>query len=80
MPIRNSRWVYDKLKDDIHWCFMLVAIPVGITVVATNVLVGPATLAPIPEGYQPREEEYARNPISRFLLKSRLLLFLISTS
>merc|ERR1711892_848589 len=67
--IRPSRWVLDKFKDDLHWYFMLAALPIGIAVTAVNVLVGPATLAPIPDGYHPTEEEYHRHPISRFIMK-----------
>ena len=66
VPIRPSRWVYDKFKDDVHWYFMLAAIPIGIAITAVNVLVGPAELRPIPEGYTPADWEYHRNPISRF--------------
>jgi len=69
VPIRPSRWVYDKFKDDVHFYFMLAAIPIGITVSAVNVLVGPGELRPIPEGYQPKEEEYFAHPISRFIVK-----------
>merc|ERR1712106_1190847 len=45
--IRPSRWVWDEFKDDLHWYFMLAALPIGIAVTAVNVLVGPATLSPI---------------------------------
>ena len=67
VPIRPSRWVYDKFKDDVHFYFMLAAIPIGITITAVNVLVGPGELRPIPEGYQPKEEEYFAHPISRLV-------------
>merc|ERR1712018_1049446 len=66
VPIRPSRWVYDKFKDDVHFYFMIAAIPIGMTVAAINLFVGPGELTPIPEGYVPREEEYHRNPITRF--------------
>ena len=39
---------------------MLGAIPLGLGVVAINVFVGPAKLAPIPEGYDPKPHEYYR--------------------
>eukprot|EP00091_Calanus_sinicus_P009226 TRINITY_DN216_c0_g1_i3.p2 TRINITY_DN216_c0_g1~~TRINITY_DN216_c0_g1_i3.p2 ORF type:complete len:177 (-),score=45.74 TRINITY_DN216_c0_g1_i3:45-575(-) len=69
VPARPSRWVYDKFKDDVHFYFMLTAIPVGISILAINILVGPAELRPIPEGYQPREWEYHPNPITRIITK-----------
>ena len=67
MPIRPSRWVYDKFKDDVHFYFMLAAIPIGMTVACINLFVGPGELTPIPEGYVPREEEYHRNPVTRYV-------------
>jgi len=69
MATRPSRWGWDKFKDDVHWYFMLGAIPVGAFVTLTNVFVGPAVLTPIPEGYHPREEEYHRNPVTRFMVR-----------
>merc|ERR1719213_962295 len=69
VPIRPSRWVYDKFKDDVHFYFMLAAIPIGMTVACINLFVGPGELTPIPEGYVPREEEYHRNPVTRLLTK-----------
>merc|ERR1711872_1111336 len=58
VPIRPSRWVYDKFKDDVHFYFKIA-----------NLFVGPGELTPIPEGYVPREEEYHRNPITRLITK-----------
>merc|ERR1712133_352131 len=34
-----------------------------------NIKIGSAKLKPIPEGYVPKEEEYERHPISRWLMK-----------
>eukprot|EP00092_Neocalanus_flemingeri_P025638 GFUD01027795.1.p1 GENE.GFUD01027795.1~~GFUD01027795.1.p1 ORF type:complete len:178 (-),score=31.75 GFUD01027795.1:115-648(-) len=69
VPIRPSRWVYDKFKDDVHWYFMLAAIPIGISVTLMNLLVGPAELRQVPEGYVPTEDEYYRNPITRLIMR-----------
>merc|ERR1712001_269960 len=35
-----------------------------------SILIASAKLKPIPEGYEPREEEYERHPISRWLMKN----------
>merc|ERR1719192_572990 len=37
--------------------------------VYTSLFIGDAKLAPIPEGYEPQEYEYERNPITRWLKK-----------
>lgn len=66
---RTSRWGY-KFKDHLHFCILLTALPLGILITAVNIFVGPAELTPIPEGYNPKEEEYYRHPISRFLVRN----------
>lgn len=58
--IQASRWQWHKTKDLCHFYFLVGAIPLGIITFCTNVFVGPATLKPIPEGYEPKYWEYYR--------------------
>lgn len=58
--IRPSRYQWNKFKDLLHFFVMLGVIPASIVVFCTNVFVGPAKLAPIPEGYVPKHWEYHR--------------------
>ncbi|XP_014213301.1 NADH dehydrogenase [ubiquinone] 1 beta subcomplex subunit 5, mitochondrial [Copidosoma floridanum] len=67
--VQASRWQWHKTKDYFHFYTMLAAIPLGIITFCANVFVGPATLTPIPEGYEPEFWEYYRNPITRFLAR-----------
>ncbi|XP_042891540.1 NADH dehydrogenase [ubiquinone] 1 beta subcomplex subunit 5, mitochondrial-like [Penaeus japonicus] len=69
MFITPSRWQWHKFKDMFHFYVVLGLIPVGLIVFASNVLVGPAKLAPIPEDYVPKNWEYYSHPISRFLAR-----------
>jgi len=69
MFITPSRWQWHKFKDMFHFYTMLGLIPLGILTFAVNVLVGPAKLAPIPEGYTPKHWEYHAHPISRFFAR-----------
>ena len=62
---RPSRWVGDKIKDDIHFYVLLAGIPVGLWVMYMNITEGQAELKPIPDGYKPKEWEYYKNPITR---------------
>ncbi|XP_045620413.1 NADH dehydrogenase [ubiquinone] 1 beta subcomplex subunit 5, mitochondrial [Procambarus clarkii] len=67
MVITPSRWQWHKYKDMLHFYTMLGVIPLGTLVFLVNVFIGPAELAPIPEGYTPKYWEYYSHPISRFL-------------
>ncbi|XP_049767156.1 NADH dehydrogenase [ubiquinone] 1 beta subcomplex subunit 5, mitochondrial [Schistocerca cancellata] len=69
MPLQPSRFQWNKYKDLLHFYIFLGAIPVGLIIFFTNVFVGPATLAEIPEGYEPKHWEYFRHPITRFLAR-----------
>merc|ERR1719239_264712 len=71
MAVRQvpSRWGMDKFKDDLHFYFLLAAIPLSLFTAYINITVGEAKLVPIPEGYKPKEEEYYKNPISRIMVK-----------
>merc|ERR1712025_493413 len=69
VALRPSRWTYDKFKDDLHFYFMLGAIPSGLVIALSYMMVGSGELQPIPEGYNPKEWEYYKSPITRFLVK-----------
>lgn len=58
MVIEPSRWQWHKFKDMFHYYFMVGAIPVTAVIFYSNVFIGPATLAEIPEGYEPKHWEY----------------------
>jgi NADH dehydrogenase (ubiquinone) 1 beta subcomplex subunit 5 len=53
----------------LHFYILLGLIPACTVAFLANVLIGPATLAEIPEGYVPKQYEYHKHPISRFILK-----------
>ena len=44
---------------------MVVAAPLLAVTAYANIFIGSVKLKPIPEGYEPKEEEYERHPISR---------------
>ncbi|XP_060827390.1 NADH dehydrogenase [ubiquinone] 1 beta subcomplex subunit 5, mitochondrial [Bombus pascuorum] len=67
MDITASRWQWYKTKDWLHFYVFMGVIPAGLLIFYCNVFIGPATLEPIPEGYNPQPWEYYRHPISRFL-------------
>jgi len=67
---RPSRWNWDLFKDYIHFYIMIGAIPIGALIVGSNIMVGSAVLKPIPEGYNPTEDEYFKSPITRWFLKN----------
>lgn len=69
MSIKPTRWVDVQVRDDLHLWFMLVGGSLLAISAYANVMVGSATLSPIPEGYQPQEHEYSPHPISRWLVK-----------
>ncbi|GAB0100867.1 NADH dehydrogenase [Sergentomyia squamirostris] len=70
MFITPSRFQWHKFKDLFHFYVMLGLIPILGIVFYTNVFIGPATLTPIPEGYQPQQWEYYKHPISRFISRN----------
>ena len=59
-PIKPTQWQWQKTKDFLHFYVMLGVIPLSILTFVVNVFVGPATLEPIPEGYEPKYWEYER--------------------
>ncbi|KAE8752329.1 hypothetical protein FOCC_FOCC001122 [Frankliniella occidentalis] len=64
--IQPTRWQWNKFKDMVHMYVLIGMIPLGLISTYCNVFIGPAQLAPIPEGYTPKEYEYHRHPITRF--------------
>ena len=58
--ITPSRYSWAQYKDQLHFYLMLGIIPGLIIVFFVNVFIGPATLAPIPEDYEPKHWEYYR--------------------
>lgn len=64
-----SNWGWYKFKDYLHFYFMVGMIPCVAIATYCNLFIGPATLAPIPEGYAPKEYEYQRHPITRFIAR-----------
>lgn len=73
MVIQPSRFQWNKWKDYLHFYSLVGAIPCLTVIFLTNVFIGPATLEPIPEGYQPKHWEYHR--VSIFFFPS--LIFII---
>ncbi|XP_017884485.1 NADH dehydrogenase [ubiquinone] 1 beta subcomplex subunit 5, mitochondrial [Ceratina calcarata] len=69
MDITASRWQWHKTKDFLHFYFFVGAIPALLIITYCNVFIGPATLEKIPEGYIPKQWEYYRHPITRFISK-----------
>lgn len=58
--IQPTRWQWHKFKDLLHFYTFVGAIPLGLISLYANLTIGPAELAPIPEGYVPKEHEYFR--------------------
>ncbi|BES91831.1 Double-stranded RNA Hypothetical protein motif [Nesidiocoris tenuis] len=69
LPIVPSNFQYAKFKDMLHFYAMLGIIPASILIFYTNVFIGPAKLAEIPEGYEPKHWEYYKHPITRFMAR-----------
>jgi len=67
--ITPSRYSWTKYKDAFHFYFMLGMIPGLAVVFLVNVFIGPPKLAPIPEGYIPKEHEYHKHPFTRWMMK-----------
>jgi len=70
MRIVPSNYEYNQWKNDLHYYFMLGLIPMGMLITTVNIFVGPAELADIPEGYEPKHWEYHQHPISRWMSKN----------
>lgn len=69
LQIVPTRYQWHKFKDLLHYYLFLAVIPLSAVVFYANIFIGPATLCEIPEGYEPRDYEFFRHPITRFLVK-----------
>ncbi|XP_041982283.1 NADH dehydrogenase [ubiquinone] 1 beta subcomplex subunit 5, mitochondrial [Aricia agestis] len=69
MAMQPSRFQWHKCKDMLHYYFMIGLIPVSAIIFYSNVFIGPATLTPIPDDYEPKHWEYYRHPITRFIAR-----------
>ncbi|CAL7941321.1 unnamed protein product [Xylocopa violacea] len=58
MEITATRWQWKQTKNWLHFYFFVGAIPATLIVLYANIMIGPATLEPIPEGYNPQAWEY----------------------
>lgn len=65
MNIVPTRWYDLEFRELFSFYLTLVAAPLVAISLCSNIFIGTATLKPIPEGYEPREEEYERHPITR---------------
>ncbi|XP_059138766.1 NADH dehydrogenase [ubiquinone] 1 beta subcomplex subunit 5, mitochondrial-like [Physella acuta] len=69
MAIIPSRFDWTRFKDDFIFYLMLGLVPMMATITSINLFIGPAELSEIPEGYEPKEWEYYKSPIKRWLAK-----------
>ena len=65
MSIVPTRWYDLEFKELFSFYLAVCAAPLVAISLYSNIFIGTASLKPIPEGYEPREEEYERHPISR---------------
>merc|ERR1711962_942532 len=69
IPIIQSKYDWTRFKNDLHFFLMLGAIPTFSLIAYANIFIGPAELAEIPEGYEPKPWEYEEHPIRRWFAK-----------
>ena len=69
MNITPSKFQILKGMDILLFWIAMWGIPTAAIIAYNTVFIGPGVLKPIPEGYEPREEEYERYPITRWLVK-----------
>ena len=58
MLIQRSSYLWNSLKDDFHFYFLLGVVPLTLITTYANIFIGSATLTEIPEGYTPHYWEY----------------------
>eukprot|EP00095_Tigriopus_kingsejongensis_P001958 maker-scaffold594_size129171-snap-gene-0.18 protein:Tk01958 transcript:maker-scaffold594_size129171-snap-gene-0.18-mRNA-1 annotation:"GM24678" len=66
---RPTTWSWDIFKDFVNLYVILTGAPFAAAILYSNVFVGHANLQPIPEGYNPKEDEYHAHPIVRWLMR-----------
>ena len=70
MNIQPSQWNKWKFWDITLFWFTFWATPFLAVAAYNAIFIGPATLQPIPEGYEPKEWEYESRPITRWFVKN----------
>ena len=65
MNIVPSRWMDLQFREIMAFYSIIVATPLIAISTYVNIFIGQGKLKPIPEGYEPKEEEYERHPITR---------------
>jgi len=70
LNIVPTRWPDLQFREIMAFYSIVVAAPLIAAGVYANIFIGSAKLKPIPEGYEPKEEEYERHPISRWLMRN----------
>ena len=65
MNILPTKWDDLQFREYLAFYFTLLGAPLLMVSAYANICIGSAKLKPIPEGYEPKEEEYERHPISR---------------
>lgn len=60
-----TKWDDLQFREYLAFYFTLLGAPLLMVSAYANICIGSAKLKPIPEGYEPKEEEYERHPISR---------------
>ena len=65
MNIVPTRWYDLQFREILAFYGIIVAAPLIAISTYCNIFIGSAKLKPIPEGYEPKEEEYERHPITR---------------
>jgi len=69
MTPQPSRFEWNSWKDQFHFYVTLAAIPIVAILLYSNLVVGRAELAEIPEGYEPEHWEYYPHPVTRFFVR-----------
>jgi len=69
MVILPSKFQWQKYKDLLHFYTLLGAIPMLALVFYVDVFIGPATLTEIPCGHEPKNWEYYKHPIQRWIAR-----------
>ena len=63
-----------QFRELLFFYFTICATPFLALSAYTNMFIGPAKLKPIPEGYEPKPEEYEHHPITRYVLIEVVLI------
>jgi NADH dehydrogenase (ubiquinone) 1 beta subcomplex subunit 5 len=70
MNIVPTRWYDLQFREILAFYTFIVAGPLIAISTYCNIFIGRAKLKPIPEGYEPKEEEYERHPITRWFMRN----------